>query len=156
MFVKQQGISGFHNIYIFTQLGLPFRILWNKIVELNSFDSPKTYPCWRNLNRGHWCHRDGVSPVNVNGLLSITPLQTHLIQLLFELEGRLAGMQINPQVNTNIIRSVTLQHCPRGMREFHPEGSRMGDNSDNQVPSESHPQIVNGGFMMTNQTNKAI
>lgn len=72
-------------------------------------------------------------------------------------------MQINPQVNTNIIRSVTLQHCPAGMREFHPEGSRMGDNSDNQVPSEScyHPQIVNGdgmgwGFMMTNQTNKAI
>ncbi len=45
-------------------------------------------------------------------------------------------MQINPQVNTNIIRSVTLQHCPTGMCEFHLEGSQMGDNCGNQVPSE--------------------
>lgn len=48
-------------------------------------------------------------------------------------------MQINPQVNTSIIRSVTLQHCPRGMCEFHPGGSQIGDNSSNQVPSQSTP-----------------
>ena len=48
-------------------------------------------------------------------------------------------MQINPQVNTSIIRSVTLRHCPTGMCEFHLEGSQMGDNSSNQVPSESAP-----------------
>lgn len=75
-------------------------------------------------------------PVNVNRPLSITPIQTHLIQLLSEGGERLEGMQINPQVNTSIIRSVTLQHCPRGMCEFHPEGSQMGDNRSNQVLSE--------------------
>lgn len=50
-------------------------------------------------------------------------------------------MQINPQVNTNIIRSVTLQHCPRGMCEFHLEISQMGDNSDNRGPSDIPPHI---------------
>lgn len=46
-------------------------------------------------------------------------------------------MQINPQVNTSIIRSVTLRHCPRGMCEFHLVFSQMDDNSSNQVLSES-------------------
>lgn len=50
-------------------------------------------------------------------------------------------MQINPQVNTNIIRSVTLQHCPRGMCEFHLEISQTGDNSDNRGPSDIPPPI---------------
>jgi len=51
-------------------------------------------------------------------------------------------MQIIPQVNTSIIRSVTLLHCPLGMCEFHVEGSEMGDNSSNQVPSESSPPFT--------------
>lgn len=46
-------------------------------------------------------------------------------------------MQINPQVNTSIIRSVTLRHCPRGMCEFHLVCPQIDDNSCNQVPSES-------------------
>lgn len=49
-------------------------------------------------------------------------------------------MQINPQVNTNIIRSVTLQYCPRGMCEFHLEISQTGDNS-NRGPSDIPPPI---------------
>lgn len=55
--------------------------------------------------------------------------------------GLQVGMQINPQVNTNIIRSVTLQYCPRGMCEFHLEISQMGDNSDNRGPSDIPPPI---------------
>lgn len=50
-------------------------------------------------------------------------------------------MQINPQVNTNIIRSVTLQYCPRGMCEFHLEISQTGDNSANRGPSDIPPPI---------------
>lgn len=75
--------------------------------------------------------------VNVNWALSITPIQSHLIQLLSEGGQRLEGMLINPQVNTSVIRSVTLQHCPRGMCEFHLESSQMGDNSSDQAPSGS-------------------
>lgn len=115
------------------------------VVRLYSPKSPKTYPCLRqsSYQEPKPKPRSGVPlscclpPVNVNRPLSITPIQTHLIQLLSEGgRERLEGMQINPQVNTNIIRSVTLQHCPTGMCEFHLEGSQMGDNSGNQVPSE--------------------
>lgn len=66
-------------------------------------------------------------------------------------------MQINPQVNTSIIRSVTLRHCPRGMCEFHLEGSQMGDNSGNQVLSESapHPETVCACFLTWVPAHKA-
>lgn len=81
-------------------------------------------------------------PVNINGPpLSITPAQTHFNQPLSEHGGLQVGMQINPQVNTNIIRSVTLQYCPRGMCEFHLEISQTGDNSDHRGPSDIPPPI---------------
>lgn len=60
-------------------------------------------------------------------------------------------MQINPQVNTSIIRSVTLRHCPRGMCEFHLVCTQMDDNSSNQVPSERpppHPKCMCACFEM--------
>lgn len=77
-------------------------------------------------------------PVNVNRPFSITSIQTHLIQFVWRGGGeRLEGMQINPQVNTGIIRSVTLQHCPTGMCEFHLECSQMDDNSANWVQTEN-------------------
>lgn len=82
-------------------------------------------------------------PVNINAPppLSITPAQTHFNQPLSERGGLQVGMQINPQVNTNIIRSVTLQYCPRGMCEFHLEISQTGDNSANRGPSDIPPPI---------------
>lgn len=74
-------------------------------------------------------------------------------------------MQINPQVNTNIIRSVTLQHCPKGMCEFHLEISQTSDNSANRQPSDfrspknlaknAHVQIKTDHKTNPNPQNKA-
>lgn len=90
----------------------------------------------------------------------------HTLTSLCQTSGGLqVGMQINPQVNTNIIRSVTLQHCPRGMCEFHLEISLTSDNGDNREPSDfqspinlaknAHYQMKTGPKTNPNRKSKA-
>lgn len=69
--------------------------------------------------------------------IETNPTQLLCLILFFSVEGkkREVGMQIIPQVNTSIITSVTLLHCPTGMCELHTESSKTGDNNRNQVSS---------------------